>query len=329
VVQLKDEAPALPKVLARPLPLPNKDVVADITDCHLHITLNLQFHGDGARQDLITTWVAATKSVWSGQMSKDCCDIVLTINTKLGGPVDPMYAQINVSHVPPGGKHRANNTLGHSGVKDDIQGEWADTDTDGMVAAHELGHAMGQDDEYADDASGASQPTGDAATEADQQGVEPSIMSQTWKNRFGDKPSAKVRHVDNIIKAYGLTCPKDCMEKWTPLPTQPAGAVPPTATRPAPTATPTATPRPVTTTMSFAHTRPGVSSEVYLEVQGPAGAQVRITLTGPGVASAAQQTATIPDGGSLKLTWTINRFGAYTVTGAVGATQVTKSVNVN
>ncbi len=343
------EATGSQKVLAKPLERPVEDVVAEVTDCHFNITLNLQFHGDGARQDLINTWVAAIRRVWSGKLSRNCCDVVLTINTKLGGAVDPIYAQINVVHVPPGGQHRSNMTLGSSGVKDDIVGDWDDLDS-GEAIAHEVGHAMGQDDEYQDAPGGGVEPTGDAVGEANQAGVEPSIMAQTWNNRNGDRPGAKIRHIENIMEAYGASCPAECVAAWTarnqtpttgvqvatpsptPSPTPTPGVtVTATPTRaPTPTPTPTLTPRPTTYTLTFVHTVPGVQSEVYLDLVGAPGVQVTATLTRPagGVISQAQVTGTIGSDGKLRLRWVINQFGSYTVSGSAGSTQISGQVTV-
>ena len=64
--------------------------------------------------------------------------------------------------------------------------------------------------------------------------------------------------------------------------------------------------------MSFAHVEPGVSSEVYLSVNGVTpGAVIESTLTGPAVSSAATQVAVADEFGVLHYTWKITQFGMY------------------
>jgi tetratricopeptide (TPR) repeat protein len=75
---------------------------------------------------------------------------------------------------------------------------------------------------------------------------------------------------------------------------------------------------------SYAHTQPGVQSEVYLSVTGTAGELVEATLNGPGVLGAAVQSGAIGADGKLTLTWAIDQTGNYTVSGTVGG----KSFNV-
>jgi hypothetical protein len=78
----------------------------------------------------------------------------------------------------------------------------------------------------------------------------------------------------------------------------------------------------------YEHTMPGVQSEVYLDITGPAGANIDITLSGPGVVSPAHMTGTLADDGKLRLTWVINQFGTYSVSGTVGGAPVSATVSV-
>ena len=80
--------------------------------------------------------------------------------------------------------------------------------------------------------------------------------------------------------------------------------------------------------MSFAHTMPGVQSEVYLDILGPPGADVTVTLTGPGVISTATLSGTTGSDGRIRLTWVINRLGVYMQSGTVGETPISDSITV-
>jgi len=196
-----------PQVLSAPVKLPPIDVSVNRSGCKAEITLNLQFTGAGASEALATRWKNGILNMWDGKKSTYCCETDLTVNTKVGGPVDPNYAQITVVQVPPGGYHRSSNSLGGTvagGTSNDVEGTWASNDS-GTVAAHETGHAMGVDDEYTSDANGDSVPSGEAVGESDGRGI-PGIMAQTWNDAEGQAPEAKARHIDSILKFYGVQC---------------------------------------------------------------------------------------------------------------------------
>ena len=119
----------------------------------------------------------------------------------------------------------------------------------------------------------------------------------------------------------------------TPTPT----AFRPTSTPIVPTRTPVAapTPTPIVPTSSssaasltFAHTEPGVQSEVYLEIQIQPGTVVTATLRGLGIVGAETQTTTGGNGGQVLLTWTINAFGEYSVSGTASTSSFSTSVVV-
>ena len=198
-------------------------------------------------------------------MSSGCCDIELEGNTKIGGAIDPDYAQIEVVVVPEGGNHRSKLTLGNSGNSSSLTGSWDTDDTDGSVAAHEAGYAMGIDDEYEDNAEGYSEATGDAIGEGSGAGAQPSIMAQTWDDDEGDAPSSKVRHVDSIMNAHDVECPDECLLNWTerqPAPT----LVPPITPTPTPTPTPPPPPTETPTPTPTATPEPTVSAVVTVTV---------------------------------------------------------------
>ncbi|MBI4311302.1 MAG: hypothetical protein HY681_05910 [Chloroflexi bacterium] len=70
--------------------------------------------------------------------------------------------------------------------------------------------------------------------------------------------------------------------------------------------------------MSYAHVAPGQYSEVYMDIPLTAGDVVTATLSGPGVVGEAKQSATSQFGGTVRLTWRINKLGEYKVDGRVG-----------
>lgn len=83
-----------------------------------------------------------------------------------------------------------------------------------------------------------------------------------------------------------------------------------------------------TVTLTFAHTQPGVQSEVYLDVQAGPGAPVSATLTGPAVVGAQTRTGTTDAAGRLRMTWVITQFGSYRATGTVGGAPISAQVEV-
>jgi hypothetical protein len=228
--------------LAIPRSIPNLDCAVGLGGCAVNVTLNLQFKGAGAREDLATLWAIEIKRMWDNTSSYNCCKLHLTVNTLVGGDERADYAQITVLHIPPGGRHRANATMGNSTFSNVLAGEWDDTDTSGLVAAHEAGHLMGVPDDYKDDENGFSQPVGDAVIEA-AAGV-PDVMAQGSLNDDGSSPKSKTRHANAILSAYGLQCPNTCVSQCPSSSSSPTKTPTPTNT---PTNTPTFTPRPTNT----------------------------------------------------------------------------------
>jgi hypothetical protein len=85
---------------------------------------------------------------------------------------------------------------------------------------------------------------------------------------------------------------------------------------------------------SFAHTNPGVSSEIYVDIENlTPGTPVDLTLTGPGVVGSANRAGVVGADGTLRLTWTIDAYGAYGINGyyisqLVGEVKIGTTVNV-
>jgi hypothetical protein len=232
-------------LLAAPAKLPLHDVKVTLAECRINIEIKLQFIGEGASQELAEVWAKAIKEMWDGRVSSKCCLTSVTVLTKVKGEVDANYAQVKVVKMPhAGARHTSEMTLagtvGADGEANDIEGEW-DTNDSGAVAAHEVGHALGVDDEY--DADG--KPSGAAKGEADGKGV-PGIMAQTWKDEEDQTPIPKPRHIDTILQSRGLVCPDKCQAACLATPTPTITATSTTAPTNTPTATtaPTNTPQP-------------------------------------------------------------------------------------
>lgn len=200
--------------LAAPYKYPLMDVSVEASGCKIDIELNLQFTGTGATEGLASKWARGIRDMWDEAKSSFCCEVALTVNTKVGGAADPNFTQITVVQVPPGGYHRSYMYMGtvSNGTSNDVEGSWASNDS-GPVAAHEAGHAMGVDDEYRDRPDGSSEPTGEAANDSRGDG-KPSTMAQTWPDAEGDAPEAKARHIDSILKYFGERCLCCAVIEW-------------------------------------------------------------------------------------------------------------------
>ena len=99
----------------------------------------------------------------------------------------------------------------------------------------------------------------------------------------------------------------------------------------APTTIPTPTPTAKTETSvstSFKHVAPGSYSEIYVIVTTGSGANIKITLSGPGVDSTPTQTSASDEKGIAKFTWKIVSFGNYNVSGIVNGESFSSRVNV-
>ena len=83
-----------------------------------------------------------------------------------------------------------------------------------------------------------------------------------------------------------------------------------------------------TATLSFAVTQAGLPSEVYLDIRVQAGTTVTATLNGPGIVGSAEQTADAGTSGQVRLTWSIDAFGGYTVNGTAGTSSFVDSIEL-
>ena len=286
VAHLPDSAASFNR-LASLLPAPQNDIEVSSDDCVFTFTINLQYYGPGASQELADRFTEAIIKMWDGKFSKNGCTFRIKVNTKVGGLEDPDYAQIEVADNPAAGTHRANMTLGNSGRASDIRGQIANTD-DPAVMAHEVGHALGCDDEYKDNAEGYSEPVGDAVGEGDGAGAQPSIMAQTWKDGEGDLPAAKTRHIDAFFKAYGVVCNEDCSltfaERRMALTATAAAHLRQTPTATAtPTRTPVPTPSPAYTVTAIRATfdPPAQTTNYSVGFENPEGRELDFRWSQP------------------------------------------------
>ncbi len=109
----------------------------------------------------------------------------------------------------------------------------------------------------------------------------------------------------------------------------PTEAAPPTATA-SPTSMPTSTPTPVeiTANLTYAHTQPGVYSQVFLTITGPPETPYQFTLSGPGVTGQRTFSGVLNQTGKATLVWRIATYGRYTAQGFIGEESITRSVQV-
>ena len=215
-------------VLASLAPAAQSDVSVSVSDCIINIELNLQFNGKKASTALAATWAEGIISVWNSELSSYGCSIDLVVNTKVdqsASPTeDPNYAQIKIIDLPPGYRGHIAEMGGTGGklVRNEITGTW-DYRTNGLLAAHEIGHALGNEDEY-EFVKKDGQPTDitpnrglSAEIQADVVGPgdkSPSIMYLVDTDKEGDSSQARVRHVDQILKAYKVSCICNGMVEW-------------------------------------------------------------------------------------------------------------------
>lgn len=109
----------------------------------------------------------------------------------------------------------------------------------------------------------------------------------------------------------------------------PTEAVPPTATftsTPMPTSTPT--PIEITANLTYAHTQPGVYSQIFLTITGPPDTPYQFTLSGPGVTGQRTFSGTLDETGEATLVWRIVSYGRYTAQGFIGEVSITRTVQV-
>jgi subtilase family serine protease len=175
-----------------PITEPNDGVSVDITECIIDITMNLQFMGDGATEELASMFADAITEMWSGKSSAGCTTKV-TVNTLVKDEYDPLYFPIIVKKMPHPGAQHVSYVWYSQG--EPVCCEWDSNDT-GFAAAHEAGHILGLGDD----------PPGNS---------NPSIMSQVCCDPEGNPPEAKPQHIDEILRNKNLQCPEDCRPDLT------------------------------------------------------------------------------------------------------------------
>jgi hypothetical protein len=314
------------------------DISVQLNDCTIEVKLKLQFTGPGATLQLADEWVAGMYASCNGMKINVCFNLSLDIDYVVGGAIRADYVQIHVKILGPTEVNRAYATLGKSSLSNDLEG-WFNDCTTPVMAAHEMIHWMGGKDDYKDGPDGLPIRTQEAIDE-DEAGL-PDLMAQIDLNPDGSSPKPKTRHMKQMCAAFGITLPDHCSTcppstsppidtTTTTTTTSPTTTItttaPPTATTT--TTTTTTTTVPVTTRLTFQHTAPGVYSEVFLDLTGPAQTTVTVTLTGPAVDFPATITTTMGADGTLHLTWTIRQYGTYTASGTVGGQSFTVSVVV-
>lgn len=213
-------------VLASHALAPPGNTSVSVSDCTIDIELNLQFNGPYATNALAATWRNGIIGMWNHELSSSGCSIDLVVNTKVDNSKsptkDPNYTQIKVIQLP--AKyigHIAVTPGGGSGLSNP-RGTW-DVKVDGPLAAHEIGHVLGIDDEY-EFVRKAGLPTSTIpkgslppAIQNDVVGpgdTTPSIMYQDDPDKEGDHPQVRVRHVDQILKEHKLSCICNGLVEW-------------------------------------------------------------------------------------------------------------------
>lgn len=83
--------------------------------------------------------------------------------------------------------------------------------------------------------------------------------------------------------------------------------------------------------MAFAHTNPGVSSEVYVSVTTEPGREVEVKLVGPAIEPPSRQVLTADENGVAYFTWTIYQYGQYIANATIPDAKLTvaKTITVN
>lgn len=187
---------------ALPLTYSTRQTTVTREESSITVTVNIEFYGPGATQELIGGWELDIEDFWNGpdghQMFGNCTvtfDVVTRIRDEGGAPTEGFH-QIEVLDLNPGEFHTSKAGVSQQSTG----GEWDDQDTRNHVA-HETGHLMGLYDEYHYedvDGDGDDDYVNDNPQPEDPQ----SIMAQTWEN-----VAPLQEHIDEIINLAGVNFP--------------------------------------------------------------------------------------------------------------------------
>ena len=174
------------------------------TGCELKVFITVQFDNQSGRSSevvgrLVQSWQAGVNTIWNGPMGYrnwKCCRVVFQLEAELGSG-DANYHQVVIVSGP----GRSNASLGVGSG----EGTWH-VDDSPAVAAHEVGHLMGLDDEY--DMNG---PGGTYRNLNPQAPDQPeSVMASVTDGRTAPLPA----HIDHVMRNLHAQCSLWCC--WRP-----------------------------------------------------------------------------------------------------------------
>lgn len=190
-----------------------------IKDCDINIVVNIAFYGNGAGRDLINGWEKSIEENYNGDgkrtFGKCACsvnfDVVTTIvKSREDCPrgyhcIEVIKTESDDEHISfvqgrlTHGKPVQNPDNSTTSTSSSLTGRW-DTNDNGEVAGHEVGHLVGLEDEY----KYILQNGREIYVNLNRENPD-SKMARTW-----DNPKILQQHIDKIINKAGIKCPDKC-----------------------------------------------------------------------------------------------------------------------
>jgi uncharacterized Zn-binding protein involved in type VI secretion len=169
-------------------------ITVDDANKRISIKTTMEFCGHDATEEYAKAAKKQIEDTWSGKMRRNGADYVVAVTITTHVSKECTGRKDADQIIVDSKTNRMSQTLYGAGPGYQTPAAATDTDRPRRIA-HEYGHTLGLDDDYADT------PHGSAPKDPNRKN---DIMSETWPDKNGVLPHPDQQHYDDVLKKYGL-----------------------------------------------------------------------------------------------------------------------------